>query len=142
MSKAAAEKIVELADKSDYEIKRSYDLDDDLETKIEKVAKRIYHAADVEYTDKAKDQLVKLKKMGKDKLPVIIAKTQYSFTDNVKELGAPTGFTLHVKGLSLRNGAGFVVVSTGHILDMPGLPKHPAALDIDVDETGKISGLF
>lgn len=141
-AKAAAEKIVELADKSDYEIKRSYDENDDLETKIEKVAKRIYHAADVEYTDKAKDQLEKLKKMGKDKLPVIIAKTQYSFTDNVKELGAPTGFTLHVKGLSLRNGAGFVVVSTGHILDMPGLPKHPAALDIDVDETGKISGLF
>ena len=133
-AKAAAEKIVELADNSDYELVSSYNEDDDLVTKIEKVAKRIYHAADVEYSDKAKRDLEKLQKLGKDRLPVIIAKTQYSFSDNAKELGAPTDFTLHVKGLSLRNGAGFVVVSTGHILDMPGLPKHPAALDIDVDE--------
>lgn len=131
-----------MADNSDYELVSSYNEDDDLVTKIEKVAKRIYHAADVEYSDKAKRDLEKLQKLGKDRLPVIIAKTQYSFSDNAKELGAPTDFTLHVKGLSLRNGAGFVVISTGHILDMPGLPKHPAALDIDVDETGKISGLF
>ena len=80
--------------------------------------------------------------MGKDELPVIIAKTQYSFTDKKKILGAPEDFILHVKDLALKNGAGFIVVATGSILDMPGLPKHPAALDIDVDNNGKISGLF
>ena len=80
--------------------------------------------------------------LGKDKLPVIIAKTQYSFSDDKKKLGAPTDFNLHVKGVSLKNGARFIVVTTGHVLDMPGLPKHPAALDIDVDNNGKIGGLF
>lgn len=138
----AAETLVKLADASDYDLVPSYNEDDDIKTKVEKVAKRIYHAGQVEYTEKAEKQLARLQKMGKDKLPVIIAKTQYSFSDNAKELGAPTDFTLHVKSISLRNGAGFVVVSTGHILDMPGLPKHPAALDIDVDDNGKISGLF
>ena len=83
-----------------------------------------------------------LRKLDKANLPVIIAKTQYSFTDNKNELGAPTDFKLHVKGISLKNGARFIVVTTGHVLDMPGLPKHPAALDIDVDNNGKISGLF
>lgn len=138
----AAKTVVKLADESNYEIVRSYDEQDDLKTKIEKVAKRIYHAGNVEYTDKAEEQIKRLEKMGKDRLPVIIAKTQYSFSDNAKVLGAPADFTLHVKGVSLRNGAGFIVVSTGHILDLPGLPKHPSALDIDVDENGKISGLF
>ena len=113
-----------------------------MKTKIEKVAQKIYHASNVEYTEKAERDIHELEKMGKDKLPVIIAKTQYSFTDNQKLLGAPTDFTLHVKGASLKNGAGFIVITTGHVLDMPGLPKHPAALDIDVDNNGKISGLF
>ncbi|MCT7720341.1 MAG: formate--tetrahydrofolate ligase, partial [Lactobacillus crispatus] len=110
--------------------------------KIEKVATKIYHAAGVEYSDKAEKQIAELRKLGKAQLPVIIAKTQYSFSDNKNELGAPTDFKLHVKGISLKNGAHFIVVTTGHVLDMPGLPKHPAALDIDVDNNGKISGLF
>lgn len=137
----AAEKLVSLADQGG-EFKPLYNEDDDLQTKIEKIAKNIYHAGDIEYSDKALSQLEEIKKMGKDKLPVIIAKTQASFTDDKKQLGAPENFTLHVKNLALKNGARFIVVSTGHILDMPGLPKHPAALDIDVDNNGKISGLF
>ena len=120
----------------------SYDDDDDVKTKIKKVATKIYHATGVEYSEKAKKQIQALHDLGKDKLPVIIAKTQYSFSDDKKKLGAPTDFNLHVKGVSLKNGARFIVVTTGHVLDMPGLPKHPAALDIDVDNNGKISGLF
>ncbi len=135
------QKLVSLADQGG-EFKPLYNEDDDLQTKIEKIAKNIYHAGDIEYSDKALSQLEEIKKMGKDKLPVIIAKTQASFTDDKKQLGAPENFTLHVKNLALKNGARFIVVSTGHILDMPGLPKHPAALDIDVDNNGKISGLF
>ncbi len=100
------------------------------------------HASNVEYSEKAEKQIKELETLGKDKLPVIIAKTQYSFSDDKKQLGAPTDFTLHVKGINLKNGAHFIVVTTGHVLDMPGLPKHPAALDIDVDNDGKISGLF
>lgn len=138
----AAQAVVALANSGKADLKATYSANDDIKTKVKKVAKKIYHADKVEYTEKAEKQIQELEKMGKDKLPVIIAKTQYSFTDNKKLLGAPTGFTLHVKGVNLKNGAGFIVITTGHVLDMPGLPKHPAALDIDVDNDGKISGLF
>ncbi|QNQ82283.1 formate--tetrahydrofolate ligase [Lactobacillus sp. PV037] len=137
----AAEKLVELTEKGG-NFASIYREDDDIKTKIEKIAKNIYGASNIEYSDKAEDQLKEIKKMNKDHLPVIIAKTQASFTDDKKQLGAPENFTLHVKDLALKNGAGFIVVATGSILDMPGLPKHPAALDIDVDNNGKISGLF
>ena len=137
----AAEKVVELTGKAS-DFTPVYEPEDSVEDKIAKIAHKIYHAKDIEYSDKAKKQLAEIKKMGKDQLPVIIAKTQYSFTDKKKILGAPEDFTLHVKDLALKNGAGFIVVATGSILDMPGLPKHPAALDIDVDNNGKISGLF
>lgn len=137
----AAEKVVELTNKvSDFT--SVYEPTDSVEEKISKIAHNIYHAKDIEYSDKAKSQLAEIKKMGKDNLPVIMAKTQYSFTDKKSILGAPEDFTLHVKNLALKNGAGFIVVAMGSILDMPGLPKHPAALDIDVDNNGKISGLF
>ena len=138
----AAEEVVALADSGKADLTPTYNADDDIKTKIEKVATKIYHAAGVEYTEKAEKQIQTLHKLDKDKLPVIIAKTQYSFSDDKKKLGAPTDFNLHVKGVSLKNGARFIVVTTGHVLDMPGLPKHPAALDIDVDNNGKISGLF
>lgn len=138
----AAQAVIDLAASGKADLKPTYNDDDDVKTKIEKVAHHIYHASEVEYSDKAEKQITELEKLGKDKLPVIIAKTQYSFTDNRKLLGAPDNFTLHVKGISLKNGARFIVVTTGHVLDMPGLPKHPAALDIDVDNNGKISGLF
>ena len=138
----AAKAVLELANSGEGKLVPTYQKDDDVKTKIAKIAQKIYHAAKVEYTEKAENDIHELEKMGKDSLPVIIAKTQYSFTDNQKLLGAPTDFTLHVKGASLKNGAGFIVITTGHVLDMPGLPKHPAALDIDVDNNGKISGLF
>lgn len=138
----AAKAVVDLANSGQAHLETTYNESDPVKTKIEKVAQKIYHAKNVEYSDKAEKDIQELEKIGKDKLPVIIAKTQYSFTDNQKLLGAPTNFTLHVKGASLKNGAGFIVITTGHVLDMPGLPKHPAALDIDVDNNGKISGLF
>lgn len=137
----AAKAVVKLTEQT-AELKPTYAESDDVKTKIEKVATKIYHASSVEYSEKAEKQIAELEKLGKANLPVIIAKTQYSFTDNKKLLGAPTNFVLHVKGINLKNGAGFIVVTTGHVLDMPGLPKHPAALDIDVDNNGQISGLF
>ena len=138
----AAQAVVDLANSDKADLKTTYNDNDDVKTKIKKVAQKIYHASQVEYSEKAEQEISHLKQLGKEKLPVIIAKTQYSFTDNKKLLGAPEDFTLHVKGISLKNGARFIVVTTGHVLDMPGLPKHPAALDIDVDNNGKISGLF
>ncbi|MBA1392669.1 formate--tetrahydrofolate ligase, partial [Lactobacillus sp. XV13L] len=139
---AAAQAVVDLADSGQASLTPIYHEQDSVKTKIEKVAEKIYHAASVEYFAQAEEDIHELEKMGKDKLPVIIAKTQYSFTDDKKQLGAPTDFCLHVKGASLKNGAGFIVITTGSVLDMPGLPKHPAALDIDIDNNGKISGLF
>lgn len=136
----AVQKVVDLASSGQAKLTSTYDDNDDVKTKIEKVATKIYHANGVEYSEKAEKQIDELIKLGKDKFPIIIAKTQYSFSDNKKELGAPTDFKLHVKGVNLKNGARFIVVTTGHVLDMPGLPKHPAALDIDVDNNGKISG--
>ena len=141
-SKEGAQVVLNALDQEHGEIKPDYAADDDLKTKLAKIATKVYHADGVEYSEKAEDQLAELQKLGKDHLPLIVAKNQASFTDDKKILGAPTGFKIHVKGLELKNGAGFIVVKTGSILDMPGLPKHPAALDIDVDNNGKISGLF
>ncbi|QLK33554.1 formate--tetrahydrofolate ligase [Lactobacillus crispatus] len=138
----AAQAVINLANSNAANLTPTYADNDDVKDKIKKVATKIYHAAGVEYSEKAEKQIEELRKLDKANLPVIIAKTQYSFTDNKNELGAPTDFKLHVKGISLKNGARFIVVTTGHVLDMPGLPKHPAALDIDVDNNGKISGLF
>lgn len=140
--KEGAQAVLAALEKDHGAIKPDYEDSDDLQVKMEKLAKQVYHASGVEYSDKALQDLAELKKLGKDRLPLIVAKNQASFTDDKKILGAPTGFKIHVKGLELKNGAGFIVVKTGSILDMPGLPQHPAALDIDVDNDGKISGLF
>ncbi|MEG2832971.1 MAG: formate--tetrahydrofolate ligase, partial [Ruthenibacterium sp.] len=112
------------------------------EDKIRAVCKNIYGAAEVSISGPAAKQLAELVQNGFDKLPVCIAKTQYSFSDNAALLGAPTGFTMTVRGVRLSAGAGFVVVVMGDIMTMPGLPKRPAAESIDVDENGVISGLF
>ena len=119
-----------------------YEDDTTIEEKIRAVAQKVYHADDVYFTVDAQKQIRNLEDKGFGKLPVCIAKSQYSFSDNPKLLGAPKGFTITVRTLKVSAGAGFIIAMTGDILTMPGLPKLPAAEKIDVDETGKISGLF
>ena len=110
--------------------------------KIEAVAKKVYRADGVDFTPAAKKQIKHLESMGFGEFPVCMAKTQYSFSDDQTLLGAPRGFRITVREVKVSAGAGFVVALTGNIMTMPGLPKHPAAENIDVDETGKITGLF
>lgn len=136
-----AEKVVELCEKPT-ELKFAYDLDQDPEEKIEAIAKRVYGADEVSFTSAAKSQIRRAKELGYGDLPICMAKTQYSFSDNPKLLGAPTGFELTVRDVRISAGAGFLVALTGDIMTMPGLPKVPAAENIDVDESGEIQGLF
>ena len=124
------------------EFRFSYELDGSIEEKLNKICTRIYHADGVVLTPAAKKQAEQLTKMGFDRLPICMAKTQYSFSDDATKLGAPAGFTVTVRNLKVSAGAGFVVALTGDIMTMPGLPKKPAAENIDVDENGIISGLF
>ncbi|HIX65771.1 MAG TPA: formate--tetrahydrofolate ligase [Candidatus Anaerotruncus excrementipullorum] len=120
----------------------SYDLEAPLEEKLEAIVTKIYHGDGVDLSPNAKKQAAQLKKLGFGGLPVCMAKTQYSFSDNPALLGAPKGFRVQVRNLKVSAGAGFIVALTGEIMTMPGLPKVPAAEKIDVDSTGKISGLF
>ena len=119
-----------------------YELDLSIEDKIRTIATKIYGAADVSFADAAKKEISHLTELGYDKLPICMAKTQYSLSDDAKKLGRPEGFTLNVRDMYVSAGAGFIVALTGNIMTMPGLPKHPAAFDIDVDENGNITGLF
>ena len=139
--KALAETVLSILDDT-AQVKYTYELDAPLTDKIDAVAKKIYRAGSVSYSAAAKKTLDELTALGYGGLPVCIAKTQYSFSDNAKLTGAPEGFTLNVREVRLSAGAGFVVVVCGSIMTMPGLPKHPAAMDIDVDVHGKITGLF
>ena len=137
-----ANKVVELAD-SPSEFTHIYDVQvDDLQTKLEKIAKQIYGAKEVSFSRKAQNQLKRFAKYGWNDLPVCIAKTQYSFTDDQKQLGAPTDFTFHIRELVPKIGAGFVVALAGNMMTMPGLPKEPAAVNMTIDDDGKITGLF
>ena len=120
----------------------SYDSDNSIADKIRTVAQRIYGAADIDISSLAQSKIRQLEQLNLDKMPVCIAKTQYSLSDNAKLLGRPTDFTLHVRDISVSSGAGFIVVMCGTIMKMPGLPKHPSAERIDVDDTGHITGLF
>ncbi len=120
----------------------AYELDLPIKEKIEAIVKRIYHGDGVNFTANAEKQIKTLTDLGYDKMPICMAKTQYSFTDDQTKLGAPRGFTVTVRNVKVSAGAGFLVALTGEIMTMPGLPKVPAAERIDVDETGKISGLF
>ena len=124
------------------EFKFAYDLNDSIEKKLNDIATKIYHADGVEFTENAKDQMKVLEKLGFDKLPICVAKTQYSFSDNQKLLGAPKGFKITVRNIKVSAGSGFIVALTGNIMTMPGLPKVPAAERIDLDKNGKIVGLF
>lgn len=139
---ALAREVVRLCEEEKGDFTFSYELDGSIEDKIEAVVKKIYGGDGVTYMPNAKKQIEQLTALGFDKLPVCIAKTQYSFSDDPTKLGAPEGFTVTVKNVKVSAGAGFIVVLTGDILTMPGLPKVPAAEKIDVDENGKISGLF
>ena len=119
-----------------------YTLNSSIEHKIEKIAHEIYHAKSVKYSPQAQKSIKKIKMLGKENLPICIAKTQYSLSDNPEKLGAPQDFEINIKDIYISNGAGFLVALAGNILQMPGLPKVPAAENIDVNEFGKISGLF
>lgn len=139
---ALAREVVRLCDEEKGDFTFSYDDDCSIEDKIEAVVKEIYGGDGVIFMPNAKAQIAKLTQLGFDKCPVCIAKTQYSFSDDPTKLGAPTGFKVTVKNVKISAGAGFIVVLTGDILTMPGLPKSPAAERIDVSDDGVISGLF
>ena len=138
---ALAEEVIRLCEQpSDFRF--AYELEGSIEDKLNDIAKRVYHADGVELTAGARKQMKELEALGFDKLPICMAKTQYSFSDDATLLGAPSGFTITVRNLKVSAGAGFLVALTGDIMTMPGLPKVPAAERIDVDENGKITGLF
>lgn len=138
-----AKEVVRLCEEEKGNFAFVYDDDDGIEEKIRKVVKKVYGGEGIAISPKAKKQIETLTSLGFGRCPVCIAKTQYSFSDDLHLLGAPSGFTVSVKNVKVSAGAGFVVVLTGDILTMPGLPKKPAAENIDVDcETGKITGLF
>lgn len=138
---ALAEEVVRLCEEPN-EFGYSYELEGSIEDKLNAICTRIYHADGVVLTANAKKQAAQLEELGFGQLPICMAKTQYSFSDNPALLGAPSGFTVTVKNLKVSAGAGFIVALTGDIMTMPGLPKKPAAENIDVDENGKITGLF
>ena len=138
---ALAEEVVRLCEQPN-NFRQSYELDTTIEEKLEAIVTKIYRGAKVELTANAKKQAKQLTEMGFGNYPICMAKTQYSFSDNAALLGAPEGFTVTVRNLKISAGAGFIVALTGDIMTMPGLPKVPAAEKIDVDETGKITGLF
>ena len=136
-----AEEVVKLCEeKNDFSF--SYELDIKIEDKIRAVVQRVYGGRDINITADAKKQIKKIKELGYDKLPICIAKTQYSFSDDQKKLGAPEDFEVTIRNVKVSAGAGFIVVLTGDIMTMPGLPKVPAAENIDVDDEGKITWLF
>ena len=139
---ALAREVVRLCENEKKNFRFSYCLESTVEEKIESVVKKIYGGAGITILPSAKKQIDKLTSLGYGNFPVCIAKTQYSFSDDPALLGAPSGFTVTVKNVKVSAGAGFIVVLTGDIMTMPGLPKHPAAENIDIDENGKISGLF
>ncbi len=139
---ALAREVVRLCEEEQGDFTYSYELDAPIEEKITAVVKKIYGGVGVNILPAAKKQIAALSALGFDKAPICIAKTQYSFSDDPTKLGAPENFEITVKNVKVSAGAGFVVVLTGDIMTMPGLPKVPAAERIDVDENGKISGLF
>lgn len=136
-----ANKLVKLSQQPN-EFKYIYNDSDSIKEKILKIAKNIYYAKDVKYSEEAEKQIENIEKMGYAKLPICIAKTQYSFSDDPKNLDCKDDYNINVRGVELKNGAGFVVVLAGKIMTMPGLPKVPAAESIDIDEDGEIVGIF
>ena len=136
-----AKEVVRLCEEPN-EFRQSYELDRRIEEKLEEICKKIYHADGINLTDNAKKQAKQLEELGFGGLPICMAKTQYSFSDDASKRGAPRGFSVTVRNLKVCAGAGFIVALTGDIMTMPGLPKVPAAEKIDVDDDGVITGLF
>lgn len=138
---ALAEEVVRLCEEpNDFHF--TYELDCSIREKLQAIAQKIYHADDVKFLPAAEKEMKQLEDLGFGNLPICVAKTQYSFSDDQSLLGAPRGFDLTVRNLKVSAGAGFIVALTGNIMTMPGLPKKPAAENIDVDASGKITGLF
>ena len=141
-AEALARKVVEVMDANpDARLTTAYEFADSAIDKITKVAQKIYGADSIELSERAQKNLARFTRWGFGELPICIAKTQYSLTDDPKRAGAPTGWTLHVTDIALSAGAGFLVVISGAMMLMPGLPKVSRALDIDVDEDGEIIGM-
>ncbi|GAB6699634.1 formate--tetrahydrofolate ligase [Streptococcus uberis] len=139
---ALAETVVKVIEQEKANYQRLYDDQDSVEEKVRKIVKNIYGGDAVQFSAKAKNQLKQFAEFGWDKLPVCMAKTQYSFSDNPNLLGAPSGFDITIREFVPKTGAGFIVALTGDVMTMPGLPKHPAALNMDVSEEGTAIGLF
>jgi len=139
---ALAEEVVRVIDKNESDFRFSYDVNLSIKDKIEAIATKIYGADGVDYIGNSLSQIAEIEKIGYGNLPICVAKTQYSLSDDPKKLGRPSGFRITVRNIKPSIGAGFIVAITGDIMTMPGLPKTPAAELIDVDKTGKISGLF
>lgn len=145
-----AKKVLSLTDESKHNPSKTapssfgfaYDVNDSIKDKILAISQRVYGADDIKLSGHALNQIRRLEKLGLDKLPICMAKTQYSFSDNPKLLGRPKGFTIHVRDLTIATGAGFIIAICGSIMRMPGLPKQPAAQRIDVNDDGEIIGLF
>lgn len=140
--KELAEKVVKTIETKEAHFKPIYDEKLSIKEKLNVLAKEIYRAGDVVFTSNAEKAISEIEKLGKDKLPICVAKTQYSLSDDPQKLGSPKGFTLTARDVRLSAGAGFIVALTGDIMTMPGLPKQPAAYKIDVDDDGNVSGLF
>ena len=136
-----AEEVMRLCEEPG-KLRYTYEVKDSIKDKLDAIARRIYRADGVKFTPQAETEIKKLETLGFGDLPICVAKTQYSFSDDQNMLGAPRGFDLTVRDLKVSAGAGFIVALTGNIMTMPGLPKKPAAENIDVDETGRITGLF
>lgn len=140
--KEMAQMLVNLVEKQEADFKPLYDTDESIETKVETIVKEIYGGDGAIFSPKAMKEIKKLEELGLDKLPICMAKTQYSLSDNASLLGAPTGFKINVNEVRVSAGAGFIVVLTGNVMTMPGLPKVPAAEKMDINLDGKIIGLF
>lgn len=137
-----ANKIVEITKQQPRKFQYIYALEQSIKEKVKAVATKIYGAKDVEFTEKAQQQIQKIESLGYKNLPVCIAKTQYSLSDDAKNLSCSDPFIIHVREVNLKAGAGFIVIITGNIMTMPGLPKHPAAENIDINEQNEIIGIF
>ncbi len=137
-----AKKLVKILDNEKSEFKPLYDIEDTIENKLNKIVREIYGADKVVIEDNAKKQIKTLEEFNLDKLPICMAKTQFSFTDNPNIMGAPSGFVITIKDVRVSTGAGFIVCQTSNIMVMPGLPKVPSANNMDIDENGVITGLF